>query len=529
MSDLLDGLAPGFGIALSPLNLLLCLIGAVVGTATGVLPRVGVFTAVAVLVPVAFGLPPEGAVIMVAAVYFGAQYGGSTAAILLDIPGEASAAATTLDGHQLARQGRAGAALATARMASLVAGLAATIAVVALAPLAVRVSALLRWFGPAEFFSFMILAACLLVALTRGPALKALATVMLGMLVGLVGSDIETGQSRMAFDIPELGDGISFVVAAIGVFGFAEVLCNLAHPAAHDTLDAGLSAIKAAGPLPAVPGSHDRRAAAGAITRGTVLGAILGMLPGGGPVVASFAAHGLERKLSARVGSGAIAGVAAPESANTAAAQTSSALVPLLVFGMSPNAVVALLVVVMTTHGIVPGPAIVSKQPGLFWGLVVAMAVANLMLAVVSLPMTAVWVKLLKVPYRLVFPAIVILSTIGIYSLNNSPFDCIVLVVGGLLGYWLTRHGFEPYPLLFGLMLGAPLEESLRRAILIARGDPSAFVTRPISAILLGIAVVLLAFALWPAAARKRDQVLPEGGDLSPTLAPHRAVAPPAA
>ncbi len=451
MIDLLHNLALGFGVALSPMNLFLCLIGALVGTLIGVLPGVGPLATIAMLLPITFGLPPVGALIMLAGIYYGAQYGGSTTSILINIPGEASSVVTTLDGHQMARQGRAGPALSIAAIGSFFAGCVSTVLVAALgAPL----TSIALLFGPAEYFSLMVLGLCFAVVLARGSIPKALAMVMLGLLMSMVGSDIETGQSRMAFDIPELSDGIGFVVVAMGVFGFAEIMRNLEQGDSRDVLKAKLTGL-----MPTWP---DLKAAAGAIGRGTVLGAILGILPGGGAVIAAFAAYTFEKKMSkdpSRFGRGAIEGVAAPESANNAAAQTS--FIPLLTLGIPPNAVMALMVGAMTIHGIVPGPQVMTKQPDLFWGMIASMWLGNLMLVVINLPLVGVWVKLLQVPYRLLFPAILIFCSIGVYSINNAPFDVVLTAVFGMLGYWLVKHDFEPAPMLLGFVLGPLMEENL--------------------------------------------------------------------
>jgi putative tricarboxylic transport membrane protein len=327
--------------------------------------------------------------------------------------------------------------------------------------------------------------------------------VLLVLLLSMVCSDIETGQSRMAFDIPELSDGIGFVVVAMGVFGFAEIMRNLEQTGTRDVLKTKLTGL-----MPTWP---DLKASAPAIGRGTVLGAILGILPGGGAVIAAFAAYTFEKKSAkdpSRFGRGAIEGVAAPESANNAAAQTS--FIPLLTLGIPPNAVMALMVGAMTIHGIVPGPQVMTKQPELFWGMVASMWLGNLMLIIINLPMVGMWVKLLQVPYRFLFPAILIFCSIGVYSINNAPFDCVITAVFGLCGYWLVKHDFEPAPMLLGFVLGPLMEENLRRAMLIARGDPTTFVTRPISGGLIGLAVLLLILAALPMIARKREVVFVE-------------------
>src|SRR5467141_4098591 len=401
----------------------------------------------------------------------------------------------------MARQGRAGPALSIAAIGSFFAGCVATVLVAALGgPL----TSLALLFGPAEYFSLMVLGLIFAVVLAKGSVLKAIAMVITGLLLSMVGSDLETGAGRMTFDIAELADAIGFANVAMGVFGFAEIVRNLELPAeSRDILKTKISGL--------MPTRQDLIDSSGAIARGTVLGSLVGILPGGGAVIASFAAYTFEKKIAkdpSRFGRGAIQGVAAPESANNAAAQTS--FIPLLTLGIPPNAVMALMVGAMTIHGIVPGPQVMTKQPELFWGMVASMWLGNLMLIIINLPLVGMWVKLLQVPYRFLFPAILIFCSIGVYSINNAPFDCVITAVFGLIGYWLVKHDFEPAPMLLGFVLGPLMEENLRRAMLIARGDPTTFVTRPISGALIGTAVVLLVFAALPMIAKKRDQVFVE-------------------
>src|SRR3979411_295944 len=467
MADLFSNLALGFGVALTPINLLLCLIGALVGTLVGVLPVLGLMPAVARLLPVTFGLPPVGALIMLAGIYYGAQYGGSTTSILVNIPGEATSVVTTLDGFQMAKQGRAGPALAIAAIGSFFAGCVATVLIAVLgAPL----TKLALAFGPAEYFSLMVLGLIFAVVLAKGSVLKAIAMIVFGLLLSMVGSDIETGASRMAFNIPELADSVGFSTVAMGLFGFAEIIRNLD---VGGESDRELVQQKVTGLMPT---RKDMIDSTPAILRGTVLGSILGILPGGGAVIASFAAYTLEKKIAkdpSRFGRGAIEGVAAPESANNAAAQTS--FIPLLTLGIPPNAVMALMVGAMTIHGIVPGPQVMTKQPGLFWGMIASMWIGNLMLIIINLPLVGVWVTLLRVPYRLLSPSIIVFCCIGIYSINNSPTDVMISAMYGVFGYWLIKHDFEAAPMLLGFVLGPLMEENLRRALLISRGDASVF------------------------------------------------------
>src|SRR3954465_5894913 len=396
----------GYSIPI-PVNILLCLIGALVATLVGVLPGIGTIATVAMLLPITFGLPPVGALIMLAGIYYGAQYGGATTSILVNIPGEATSVVTTLDGFQMAKQGRAGPALAIAAIGSFFAGCVATVLVAALgAPL----TSLALLFGPAEYFSLVVLGLIFGVVLAKGSVLKALAMIMAGLLLSMVGSDLETGAGRMTFDFAELADGIGFPNSACGVLGFAEIIRNLELPAeSRDIVQAKVTGL--------MPTRKDLIDSSGAIARGTILGSLLGILPGGGAVIASFAAYTFEKKVSKhpeRFGTGVIQGVAAPESANNAAAQT--AFIPLLTRGIPPNAVMALMVGAMTIHGIVPGPQVMTKQPELFWGMIASMWIGNLMLVIINLPLVGVWVTLLRVPYRLLYPSIIVFCCIGIYS-----------------------------------------------------------------------------------------------------------------
>src|SRR5467141_4790238 len=401
----------------------------------------------------------------------------------------------------MARQGRAGPALSIAAIGSFFAGCVATVLVAALgAPL----TSLALLFGPAEYFSLMVLGLIFAVVLAKGSVLKAIAMILAGLLLSMVGSDLETGAGRMTFDFAELADGIGFANIAMGVFGFAEIIRNLELPAeSRDIVSAKITGL--------MPTRQDLIDSSGAIVRGTALGSLLGILPGGGAVIASFAAYTFEKKVSKtpeKFGTGVIQGVAAPEAANNAAAQTS--FIPLLTLGIPPNAVMALMVGAMTIHGIVPGPQVMQKQPELVWGMVASMWLGNLMLIIINLPLVGVWVKLLQVPYRFLFPAILIFCSIGVYSINNAPFDCVITAVFGLIGYWLVKHEFEPAPMLLGFVLGPLMEENLRRAMLIARGDPSTFVTRPISGALIALAAFLLVLAVLPMIRHKRDEVFVE-------------------
>jgi putative tricarboxylic transport membrane protein len=498
--DMFSNLALGFGVALSLQNLALCFAGCLVGTLIGVLPGVGPIATIAILLPITFGLDPVGALIMLAGIYYGAQYGGSTTAILVNIPGEATSVVTTLDGHQMAKQGRAGVALGTAALGSFFAGCVATLFIAALgAPL----TKLALLFGPAEYFSLMVMGLCFAVVLARGSILKAFCMIMLGLLLSTVGTDLETGQERMTMGFPPLADGIDFAVLAMGVFGFAEVLRNLENTETRDVVRAKIGRL--------LPDWNDIKQSTLPVLRGTFIGGILGILPGNGAVLGPFASYTLEKKIAkdpSRFGKGAIEGVAGPESANNAGAQT--AFIPLLTLGIPPNAVMALMVGAMTIHGIIPGPQVMTKNPELFWGMIASMWIGNLMLLVINLPLVGLWVKLLQVPYRLMFPSILIFCCIGIYSVNNQPVDVAFTAAFGLFGYLLIKLGFEPAPMLLGFVLGKLMEEKLRQALIISRGSFMTFVERPISAGLLVVAVAILTVALLPSINRKRDEVFTE-------------------
>jgi putative tricarboxylic transport membrane protein len=501
MSELLANLALGFSVAAHPYNIGFCLLGALVGTLVGVLPGIGTVATVAMLLPITFGLPPVGALIMLAGIYYGAQYGGSTTSVLVNIPGEAGSVVTCLDGHQMARQGRAGAALAIAALSSFFAGCVATVLVAALGT---PLTSLALLFGPAEYFSLMVLGLIFAVVLAKGSILNAIAMILTGLLLSMIGSDLETGAGRMTFDIAELSDGIGFANVAMGVFGFAEIIRNL--EMSQESRDIVKGKIKGL-----MPTRQDLIDSSSAIARGTILGSLLGILPGGGAVVASFAAYTFEKRISKhpeRFGHGEIRGVAAPEAANNAAAQTS--FIPLLTLGIPPNAVMALMVGAMTIHGIVPGPQVMTKQPELFWGMIASMWLGNLMLIIINLPLVGVWVTLLRVPYRLLYPSIIVFCCIGIYSINNSPTDVVTAAVFGLVGYWLTKHDFEPAPLVLAFVLGPLMEENLRRAMLIARGDATVFITRPISGVLIALAAGLLVLAALPMIRKRREEVFVE-------------------
>jgi len=498
--DLFSNLALGFETAFTLQNLLYCFIGCILGTLIGVLPGLGPIATIAMLLPATYALPPTAALIMLAGIYYGSQYGGSTTAILLNIPGETSSVVTAIDGYQMARNGRAGVALFTAGMGSFFAGCVATLV---LAAFAAPLSQLAFKFGPAEYFSLMVLGLIGAVVLASGSLIKAIGMIVLGLLMGLVGTDVNSGVSRYAFDIPELSDGIGFVSVAMGVFGFAEIMTNLEKKGEDEGFLNKMTTM--------IPTKQDVKRMIPAILRGTTIGSILGILPGGGAALASFGAYSVEKKASKyshEFGKGAIEGVAGPESANNAAAQTS--FIPLLTLGIPPNAVMALMVGAMTIHNIQPGPQVMTSNPALFWGLIASMWIGNMMLIILNLPLISMWVQLLKIPYRFMYPAILVFCCIGVYTVNNTVFDVYVTAAFGIVGYLFTKLGCEPPPLLLGFILGPMMEENFRRALLLSRGDFTTFLTRPLSLGLLIAAALLVVIVALPAVKKTREEAFVE-------------------
>lgn len=498
--DLLSNLALGFGVASSLANLGFCLIGVLLGTLIGVLPGIGATATIAMLLPITFQLEPVSSLIMLAGIYYGAQYGGSTTAILINMPGESSSAVTAIDGYQMARQGRAGTALATAALGSFFAGSVATLLVALFAP---PLTAVALKFGAAEYFSLMVMGLVMSVALAHGSVLKALAMVVLGLLLGMVGTDVYTGAPRFTMGMTQFADGLNFVAVAVGVFGIAEILRNLEDEHDREVMTKTITRL--------FPNRDEFRQMIAPVLRGTGIGSVLGILPGGGAILASFASYTVEKKLSKHpeeFGKGALAGVAGPESANNAGAQTS--FIPLLTLGIPANPVMALMIGAMIIQGIVPGPNVVSEQPALFWGIIASMWIGNLMLVVLNLPLIGLWVKLLTVPYYVLFPIIMAMCSVGVYSVNSNPYDLFAVAGFGLLGYVLSKLRCEPAPLLLGFVLGPLLEENLRRAMILSRGDPTTFVTRPISATLLILSLAVLVLVFLPQIRKRRDEVFTE-------------------
>ncbi len=500
--DLFANLLLGFESALSLQNLLYCFVGVSVGTLIGVLPGMGPVATVAMLLPITYSLDPSAALIMLAGIYYGAQYGGSTTAVLVNIPGEAAAVVTCIDGHKMAKKGRAGAALGIAAIGSFIAGCFATVLIAAFAP---PLTELAFEFGPAEYFSLMVLGLVGAVVLANGSLLKAVAMIFVGLLLGLVGSDINSGALRYTFGIDELMDGIDFVALSMGIYGFAEIMKNLELSEKRSIVPAKVTSV--------LPTRDDLKASAGPIARGTVLGSFLGILPGGGALLSAFASYTFEKKLAGTradppFGEGNIRGVAGPESANNAGAQTS--FIPMLTLGIPSNAVMALMIGAMMIHDITPGPQVMSTDPALFWGLIVSMWIGNLILIILNLPLIGVWVQLLKVPYHWLYPAILCFCCIGVYSINSNIFDVWMTIGFGLVGYVFNKLGCECAPLILGFILGPMMEENMRRALLLSRGDMTVFVTSPISAGLLAVSVLLLLLVLAPAVRSGREKAFQE-------------------
>jgi putative tricarboxylic transport membrane protein len=498
--ELIANIGLGFSTALTPANLLYCLVGVFLGTLIGVLPGLGPTATIAMLLPVTFTLPPVSALIMLAGIYYGSQYGGSTTSILVNVPGEASSVVTTLDGYQMALQGRAGVALTTAAVGSFFAG---TVATLLIALFASPMAAIALKFGPAEFFSLIVLGLLAAIVLSRGSLLHAVGMVILGLLLGLVGADVNTGVQRFTFGIPQLADGIGFVVVAMGMFGIAEIIRNLEQEDICTTVVSKITSL--------MPTREDWKRMIAPILRGTAIGSALGILPGSGSILGAFAAYAIEKKVSKHgkeFGTGAIEGVAAPESANNAGAQTS--FIPMLTLGIPSNPVMALMIGAMIIQGIQPGPSVITEQPALFWGIVVSMWIGNLFLIILNLPMISMWVRLVSVPYHYLFPAILVFCGVGVFSLNNTEFDIHLMALFGMIGYVFVKLDCEPAPMLLAFILGPLMEEYMRRALLLSRGDPMIFLERPISATLLALGILAIVAASLPMFYKKREEAFRE-------------------
>ena len=498
--ELIANLSLGLATAVTPVNLLYCFIGVFLGTLIGVLPGLGPTATIAMLLPITFVLPPISALIMLAGIYYGSQYGGSTTSILVNLPGEAASVVTTLDGYQMARRGRAGVALATAAIGSFFAGTVATLLLALFAP---PLSEIALQFGPADYFSLMVLGLVASMVLAQGSLLHAFGMVVLGLLLGLIGTDVTSGAQRYTFDIPQLADGIGFVVVAMGMFGLAEIIRNLEQQADRSVMVTKITNL--------MPTKEDWKRMIAPILRGTVIGSAVGILPGSGSILGAFAAYSIEKKISknrAEFGKGVIEGVAAPEAANNAGAQTS--FIPMLTLGIPSNPVMALMIGAMIIQGIQPGPSVMKEQPALVWGIIASMWIGNFFLVVLNLPLIGLWVRMIMVPYQLLYPAILVFCGIGVFSLNNSEFDIYLMGLFGLLGYVFVKLGCEPAPMLLAFILGPLMEEYLRRAMLISRGNPWVFVQRPISATLLALAVLAMCAVLIPTFSKTREEAFGE-------------------
>jgi len=492
-----SNLADGFVVSLSLVNVAYCFLGVLLGTMIGVLPGLGPITTIALLLPLTVTLDPTTALIMLAGIYYGAQYGGSTTSILMNVPGESSAVVTAIDGHQMARQGRAGVALAVAAIGSFVAGTIATFFIAFLAP---PLTALALEFGPPEYFSLMVLGLVSAVALASGSMLKAVAMLTMGLLLGLTGRDIYSGLPRFTFGSSSLLDGIDFVALAVGIFGLSEILRNLENNVTRQVLTQKISNL--------MPSREDIRRIVGPILRGTGLGALLGILPGGGAVLSSFVSYMVEKRVSRhpeQFSKGAIEGVAGPESANNAGAQTS--FIPMLTLGIPSNPVMALMIGAFIMQGIMPGPNVISSRPELFWGLITSMWIGNVLLLVLNLPLVGLWVRLLSIPYNIIVPIVLVFSTVGVYCTGQNAFQVVLLALFSLLGYLFVKSDCEPAPLILGFILGPLLEEHFRRSMIVGRGDLTIFLAHPLSAVTLALAIAMIVIASLPKTQAKREEV----------------------
>jgi TctA family transporter len=492
-------LGMGFATAFSPENLFYCFLGVFLGTFIGVLPGIGALATISMLLPLTFHVPATTAIIMLAGIYYGASYGGSTASILLNLPGTPSAAVACLDGYPMSKQGRAGVALFMTTIASFI---GASLGIVILTLFAPRLAEVALSFGPADYFAMMLLGLVAAATLAQGSPAKGIAMVLFGLCLGMVGTDVQTGQQRFTFDIPYLSDGISLVAIAMGLFGVAEVIGSIGR-----VTNAEVAAQKIT-MRSMMPKLDDWRRSWKPMLRGTGVGAFFGALPGAGGTIASFMSYAMEKRIAkdpSRFGKGAIEGVTAPESANNAAAQT--AFIPTLTLGIPGDAVMALMLGALIIQGIQPGPRLMTEYPELFWGLIASFWIGNIMLVILNIPLIGLWVRMLRIPYSILYPAILLFICIGVFSINNSYFDVLIVMFFGVVGYVMLKLKFEPAPLLLGFILGPLMEEHLRRAMLLSRGDLGVFIERPISASFLGITALLLAWAIY-ATIRGRSAVV---------------------
>jgi putative tricarboxylic transport membrane protein len=494
--EIFNNLILGFSVALSLQNIMYCFLGVFVGTAIGVLPGVGPLVTIAMLLPITFNLPPIPALIMLSGIYYGSQYGGSTTSILMNLPGETASVVTCLDGYQMARQGRAGPALAIAALSSFFAGCVGTMLIALFGPPLAEVA---LKFGAPEYFALMLMALVAASCLSSGDMTKSLAMVILGLILGMIGTDVNSGMARYSFGISELSDGMGFTVVAVGLFAVSEIVKNLEVKERGEVFTSKIKNI--------MPTLKDLKDSFWPTLRGTAVGSFFGALPGTGPAISAFSAYMVEKKLAkdpSRFGQGAIEGVAGPEAANNAAAQC--AFIPTLTLGIPGSGVMALMLCALTIQGIAPGPQVMTSKPDLFWGLIASMWLGNFLLVVLNLPLVGMWVQLLKVPYRWLFPSIIMFCAIGNYSINNSAMDLYLCGIMGVLGYVLMKLECPPAPLILGFVLGPLMEENLRRAMLISRGDPSVFFTRPISGTFMVLSILLLIVMVLPSIRKKKDE-----------------------
>ncbi len=489
----MDGLLAGFATVLQPLNIAFCFLGALIGTLIGVLPGLGPTATIAMLLPLTVGLDPVSGIIMIAGIYYGASYGGSTTAILVNIPGEAQSVVTCIDGYRMARQGRAGPALGISALGSFIAG---TIGAVAIAFVSMPLVNFAVRFGPPEYFALMLLGFIVLLVLARGSVVKSLIMILAGLFLATIGQDVVTGQPRFTFGLPELTDGVGVVIVAMGIFGMGEVLTNLERLSQRSAEPVPITRL--------MPSRADWRASAGPIARGSVLGFLVGLLPGGGATLASFVSYTLEKRISRtpeRFGKGAIEGVAGPEAANNAGAAGS--FIPLLTLGLPGNPVTAVLLGALILYGVSPGPLMIQSRPDIFWGVVASMYVGNVMLLVLNLPLIGLWVQLLRIPYRVLYASLIMFMIVGVYSLGSSVFDVGLLFVFGLVGYGLRKLDFDTAPLILAFVLGGPIELNLRQTLMLGRGSWDYLLGRPIALTILGLALLIAVLPLFGAIRRR--------------------------
>jgi putative tricarboxylic transport membrane protein len=501
--DVIHLLLQGTRVAFEPMNLLFCFTGVLMGTLVGVLPGLGPTAAIALLLPVSFHIPPVSTVIMLAGIYYGAMYGGSTTSILVNMPGEAASVITCLDGHQMARKGRAGPALGIAAFGSFIAGTVGVVGIILMAPPMARFALA---FGPAEYFSLMLMGIVIIIYMSSGSILKDLLSAMFGLLLGTIGMDSISGTQRLTFGILELTDGIGFIPAVMGLFGVSEILVNVERAVATTLVTERVKGL--------LPNRQDWKESFWPILRGTVLGFFMGVLPGPAPVISTYASYALEKRISRtpeKFGTGHIAGVAGPEAANNAA--SSGAMIPLFTLGIPANSVIAVLLGAFMIHGLQPGPMFITKYPDVFWATMVSMYLGNAMLLVLNLPLIPLWIKVLKVPYTILFPLILVFCLIGVYSLNFSQVEIALMIGFGVLGYLMRKYKFEMPPMILALVLGPMIESNLRLALLMSQGDPTTFVTRPLSAVFMLVSTALIVLSMVPGLQKRRAALKEKMGD----------------